>query len=111
MKHMAPATVGVDVARDPHMWGQTGQERDLPPGSVLRLTSYRAQDPSWDHEHCIFCWRKFVDPDFHEGHRRMLAEDDHTARKGYTDENERSWVCVECMAEFGDGFGWVKADR
>jgi hypothetical protein len=78
-------------------WRFRGQERDLV-GSRLRHTPYRAPSPSWDHDHCAFCWRK-------------LAEQGDAARAGWQTEDERQWICDECFADLREPLGFVVTDE
>jgi hypothetical protein len=87
-----------------------GQERDLPPGTSLTLRRYRARSETWEHEHCLFCWAKFMDADFSEADRRFIAEHAEVLTEGYTTtaEHERGaayhWVCSPCFEDFAVEF-------
>jgi hypothetical protein len=86
----------------PDDWRRTGQERDLPPGTVLRLTRYHAHSPTSEHEHCLFCWAKFMDPDFSAEHRTFIADHPEVLTTGYTTADQRHWLCPPCAADFAD---------
>ena len=88
-----------------------GQERDLPPGTVLSLKPYRARSETSEHEHCAFCFAKFMDPRFSEEHRRFVAERADVLTEGYATTDERGWVCPRCFDDFADELGWRQADR
>jgi hypothetical protein len=77
-------------------WRLQGQERYLE-GVTLFHRQYRRnlKDPSWDHDHCEFCWAKFMVKDYAE----VLHE-------GYTTEDDYHWICGECFRDFKDTFGW-----
>jgi hypothetical protein len=84
------------MPRDPDFWGQFEQEKVFPPGSILVLQPYRAPRPSWDHDHCIFCWAKFAEQ---PGPAILVA--------GYsTVPTNHEWVCPSCFEEFADRFAW-----
>lgn len=89
-------------------WRRMGQESALPPGTHLVRRTYDAPRPGWDHDHCSFCFAKFVSRDA----ANVLAELD-VRTEGYTttDAHERGanfeWVCLECFDDFAEEFGWV----
>jgi len=75
-------------------WRLRGQESYLG-GAALHRASYRARSPVWDHDHCAFCWAKFMESDGPE-----------ILREGYTTDNEFHWVCPTCFEDFRRRFGW-----
>ncbi|MGO9828532.1 MAG: hypothetical protein ACLPJH_00205 [Myxococcaceae bacterium] len=58
--------------------------------------SYRKPRPEWDHDHCEFCWAKFMEP----GTAETLGE-------GYASPDEYHWVCRPCFDDFREMFGWT----
>ena len=95
------------MARDPDHWGQTGQEDVFPPGSQLELRPYESLRDSWDHDHCIFCWAKFLDPGSSEASRIAIESDPEILTSGYTaGPAGGEWVCPSCFEEFADRFSW-----
>jgi hypothetical protein len=84
-------------------WRIQGQERYLT-GAVLTLRPYRrySENPDWDHDHCEFCWAKFMVEDLPE----VLHE-------GYCTLDEYRWICSTCFADFRERFVWtvVPMDR
>jgi hypothetical protein len=72
------------VSATPDDWRRMGQERDLPPGTLLVFKSYRARSATREHEHCVFCFTKFMDPEFSEAHRRFIEEHNDVLTEGYT---------------------------
>jgi hypothetical protein len=76
-------------------WRIQGQERYLR-GAVLRRTRWARPRPSWDHDHCAFCWARFADG----GRPRAL-------RDGWTTPDRRHWVCPRCFEDFRETFGWT----
>ena len=56
-------------------------------GKKLKRKPFRAT-PKSDHEHCVFCWDKFLDGD-----------------EGYCADNYY-WICEKCYADFKDMFRW-----
>jgi hypothetical protein len=77
-------------------WRLQGQERYLA-GKRLHWSKWTApaSNPSWDHDHCEFCWRKFMDSD-----------DPDVCREGYTTEDRYRWICAQCFNDFRERFGW-----
>jgi len=98
------------VARQPDDWGQFGQEETFPPGTTLELRRYRTHRPGWDHDHCIFCWAKLMDPDLSEASRRAVENDPKILTSGYSKgPSGGEWVCPSCFEEFAARFGWTAA--
>jgi hypothetical protein len=89
-----------------------GQDSDLPAGTALTLKRYRARSATWEHEHCLFCWAKFMDPQFSDEHRRFIQEHSDVLTEGYTTtaDHERGadwhWVCPQCVEDFAEEFSW-----
>ena len=100
------------MSRDPDHWGQSGQEDIFPPGTTLELRPYRTHKASWDHDHCIFCWAKLMDPELSEASRRAVENDPEILTSGYTaGPVGGEWVCPSCFDEFVERFGWkIEAD-
>jgi hypothetical protein len=48
------------TAAAPDDWRITNQEKHLR-GAVLTFRRYRQPRPDWDHEHCAFCFAKFME--------------------------------------------------
>jgi hypothetical protein len=74
----------------PDDWRRRGQEDDLPPGTVLKRTRYAARSETWEHEHCVFCFAKFMDPDYSDGHRRFIEEHPEVLTDGYATTGQRA---------------------
>lgn len=75
-------------------WRLQGQERFLQ-RAVLRRARWTRPRPGWDHDHCAFCWAKFMEEDQPE----VLHE-------GYTTPDRYHWICAACFGDFKDRFGW-----
>lgn len=82
-------------------WRLQGQERYLK-GITLVHCHYRqyARDPAWDHDHCEFCWAKF-----------MVDEYPDVLHQGYATQDDYRWICEKCFEEFKDMFGWLVVDE
>jgi len=77
-------------------WLLSGQERYLQ-GARFRWQTYQPPRPGWDHDHCEFCYAKFMDIDAPDVLREGYVSD-----KGY-------WVCSDCFPTFRDRFAWELA--
>ena len=77
-------------------WRLQGQEKYLR-GQKLARRAYRPypDDLDWDHDHCEFCWAKFMVEDYPD----VLHE-------GYCTLDEYRWICPTCFADFRERFGW-----
>jgi hypothetical protein len=74
-------------------WGKD----DFLRGAVFVWEEYSAPSEAWDHDHCAFCWQKFMEVD------RPDVE-----RFGYVTDTEVQewWVCRGCFEDFRERFGW-----
>jgi hypothetical protein len=81
-------------------------------GAALTWKRYHARSPTWEHEHCVFCWAKFMDPDFSDADRRHIAEHPDVLTEGYatTAEHDQGadyhWICKPCFDDFAVRFQW-----
>ena len=92
----------------PDDWRRTSP--GAPSGTRFRWREYAATTPEWDHDHCVFCWAKFL-PRSEEG-KEWLAQDEHAIYfEGYaTVEPSGSgfdWVCGPCFDDFADELKFV----
>ena len=76
-------------------WRLGGQERYLT-GVTLRWQEYHASRADWDHDHCAFCWKKFME--------RTTPNVEHA---GYATADQKHWICRQCFDDLRDRFGWV----
>ena len=81
-------------------WRLRGQEKYLA-GATLVHRPYRryAANRNWDHDHCAFCWAKF-----------MVEDRPDVLHNGYTTPDEYHWICGRCFEDFREQFGWTVAD-
>lgn len=81
---------------DPSDWRICGQEAYLQ-GVTLVHRRYRRypKDPSWDHDHCSFCWAKFMVEDYPD-----------VLHVGYATVDDYYWVCETCFQDFKEKFQW-----
>jgi hypothetical protein len=91
-------------------WRRRGQDAYL---HRARLTwrRYQALSTEWEHEHCDFCWAKFLDADYADIHREQL-EADPEIQPGYTEAPGgqvppgQHWICKKCFEDFHAEFEW-----
>ncbi len=95
-------------------WRLQGQENYLKGATLLRKP-YRALSPDWEHDHCEFCWAKFMDPLFSADHAKAIAEDPDILTEGYAVQgrspregrkNDYWWICPTCVGDFAKRFDW-----
>jgi hypothetical protein len=107
---------GSDVPSEPTAepeedWRLTGQE-DVLADAVLVRKRYRARSETSEHEHCEFCWAKFMDADFSPEHRKFIEDNPDVLTEGYTTTAEHPqgadiyWVCDACFNDFKERFRW-----
>jgi hypothetical protein len=89
-----------------------GQERFLT-DLTFAWKRYQAFSGNWEHEHCEFCSKKFLDGSYAEWMRIALAEKpDGYAAAGYTNRQHgdvpagRFWICADCFADFVPEYRW-----
>jgi hypothetical protein len=89
-----------------------GQESYLR-GAALTWKNYRALSPEWEHEHCEFCFHKFLDPHYSPLHAQALSQEpENHSSAGYTNVEApevpagKWWICETCFEHFRDEFGW-----
>lgn len=81
-------------------WRLRGQQ-DYLLGATLQRKAYRMWSEKWDHDHCEFCWAKFLDP---------------TAK--FSDPKAAAWLAhaiedpeiLTCVRDFARRFGWTVQD-
>lgn len=72
-------------------------------GAVVRRIRYIESRERSDHEHCGFCWAKFMEHDYPD-HSPML----HIGFKA--DDTSGMWICDVCFQDFCDHFNWLIAE-
>ncbi|MDX6514525.1 MAG: hypothetical protein QOH73_191 [Gaiellaceae bacterium] len=92
-------------------WRLTTQEEYLGAASFVRKP-YSAWTETWDHDHCEFCWAKFMEAgspavEPHPPHDSALTEGYAAIGTGPKGENDYHWVCETCFEDFRERFGWV----
>src|SRR5437773_12475030 len=79
---------------DQNDWRLGGQDRYLKGVTLLRRAYTRYRE-GWDHDHCAFCWTKF-----------MVEDGPGVLHEGYCTEDGYHWVCGTCFADFRAAFEW-----
>lgn len=82
----------------PDDWRRQDQDRYLR-GRAFRLCDYTAPSATWDHDHCEFCWAKFMERPYKDVLQRGYCSLEGTTPVGY------HWVCEACFDDFADEFG------
>jgi len=80
--------------REENDWRLQGQETYLK-GVQLWWKTYTRYSESWEHDHCEFCWAKF-----------MVEDVPDVLHEGYATEDNYRWICEQCFEDFKDLFGW-----
>jgi len=80
--------------REPNDWRLTNQERYLK-GATLIWRPYSPARAGNDHDHCEFCFAKF-----------MTADAPDILREGYSTPDRYRWVYKTCFDDFADLFAW-----
>ena len=104
-------------------WRLQNQQRYLMRAHLV----YREYEPTPgnDHDHCEFCWAKFLDPTAKFTDPKAAAwlanaiEDPEILTEGYAvqgrspREDQKSdywWICPTCVRDFAKRFGWTVQD-
>jgi hypothetical protein len=78
-------------------WRLHGRTNHLQ-NAVMVWKTYQPAGETKTHDHCEFCWRKFVEGDGSDGLHR-----------GYCTEDEYHWVCPQCFEDFKELLGLTVA--
>jgi hypothetical protein len=77
-------------------WRLQGQEEYLKGASLVHRHYRRyTNNPSWDHDHCEFCWATF-----------MVEDSSDALHRGYATEDDYRWICEQCFSDFKELFEW-----
>ena len=89
-------------------WRLTNQESYLQ-GVTLIRKPYTAYSETWEHDHCSFCWAKFMDANDPERDPEALSEGYATTAE-HASGADYHWVCPACFDDFVELFGWHVAE-
>ena len=70
-------------------------QREYLQGQILHWSIWTSPRPEWDHDHCAFCWAKFMDQDSPD-----------VLHAGYTTADGYYWICQACFEDFRDRLQW-----
>ena len=74
-------------------WRLRNQQKYLQ-GVSLVHRAYQSL-PGNDHDHCAFCWAKF-----------MVEDRPKVLHEGYATLDRSHWICDQCFGDFAEMFGW-----
>lgn len=74
-------------------WRLRGQEKYLMGVALVRRRYKPVADN--DHDHCAFCWAKF-----------MVADRPELLHEGYATADRSHWICDRCFDDFRETFRW-----
>jgi hypothetical protein len=77
-------------------WRLTDQKNYLNKVELL-FSKYEARE-NWDHDHCVFCWDKFISTQM-DGIEVLHTE-------GYCTLDKYHWICRNCFNDFKEQFDW-----
>jgi len=81
-------------AAEKNDWRLRNQQKWLQ-GAVLTHRAFESYDGR-DHEHCEFCWAKFMTGDYPD-----------VLHSGYCTLDLHHWICDPCFHDFRDMFQWT----
>ena len=96
-------------------------EEDWMYGAKLERWPFTAPTPDWDHEHCVLCWAKFMEPPHTDvEHGGLVWGYDRSPEPTPLEERsvrhgegmivgapgDEKWICEECFGDFEQRFGW-----
>jgi hypothetical protein len=84
--------------RELNDWRLTNQANYLK-GATLEKRLYKPVSKENDHDHCEFCFAKF-----------MSAAIPDTLQEGYSTTDGYRWICNACFNDFVDMFNWDAHD-
>jgi hypothetical protein len=93
------------MAAEADDWRLTNQENYLT-GVTLQWSRWTQRRPDWDHDHCEFCFAKFMEAPEPETLKLIEADDSEILQWGYTTSDRYRWICETCFQDFRDRFGW-----
>ncbi len=86
-------------------WRLAGNEK-LFRGAVFERKTYTQWSPTWDHDHCSFCWAEFVEDGSPEHEAGTFHEGYSTPGPPSQPREDYYWVCTPCFDDFRAHLGW-----
>src|ERR1700741_152731 len=68
----------------------------------LSWSRYTQPSPTWDHDHCEFCFRRFAEPG---------AGYTDSTEFGYATPDRFDWVCKDCFDKYKDRFDLIATNE
>jgi len=88
-------------------WRLTGN-LDFLLGATLVFKKYWNRRPDDDHDHCEFCWAKFMVVPYADDQGILTEGFAVQDRSPFPDfPNDYWWVCQACAHDFAMPFGWT----
>lgn len=101
--------VNVSETNDTRDWRWKGE--GFLDGVDLQFTQYIACSETWDHDHCAFCFAKFLPEEVKaDWPQRPRWEWDAIVTEGYTTTDRFWWICTRCFNDFDHLVQWVVVD-
>ena len=80
-------------------------------GKAFSRRRWWSASPTWDHDHCVSCWRDFSDREYDIGDGERALIEGFTTRgpPGVPEDQQRDdyhWVCPTCFEDFKEHLGW-----
>lgn len=97
-RHKYKVKFSIEPGQD---WRLQGQEEYLM-NEKLYFRDWKRIREDWDHDHCEFCWAKFSD---------IESDKEEILKSGYTDTEEKVWICTNCFEDFKTMFIWEVEDK
>lgn len=72
-------------------WRITNQKKYL---TNVKLINVDTSKIKCDHEHCVFCWDKFL-------------KNENIKMNVYATTNLKYWICEKCFNDFRKEFDWI----
>lgn len=83
-------------------------------GATLRWKKWEQYQENWDHDHCEFCFKVFLDVEKYknslEKTQSEQRDDIELSQEGYTTEDNYHWICKQCYEKFKEKFQWKIAN-
>ena len=77
-----------------------GSKKKYLQGVTLQWKRYTKYRPGWEHDHCAFCLKEFMDADRPE-----------VLREGYATDDNYYWICKQCYEDFREPFQWKLREK
>ena len=76
------------------------QEFNMMKIEVKHVAEFKKFSDDWNHEHCEFCFAKF-----------MEKGNENTIQEGYCSLDNQNWICPTCYEDFKERFKWTLVEH